>query len=194
MPRVSRPSRRPSRCRTTRVMRSSRTCRSSTRSASSTDPSRPAWSTWPIALVRSACSSGRRTLRRRRNTSDGGSRRGHGPCIRAAGHRHDRRAGRRRPRGVARRPLRAPARILDEYLEIKRADPSFEPSRPVVAANVRPQATGIVVPLITDPGTTRCMDLLNVAYEVSCSSCRGTSPTRTNRRSSSRSWPMSRSA
>ncbi len=35
-----------------------------------------------------------------------------------------------------------------------------------MAANVRPQATGIVVPLITDPGTTRCMDLLNVAYEV----------------------------
>ena len=56
--------------------------------------------------------------------------------------------------------------ILDEYLEIKGADPTFEPTRPVVAANVRPQATGVVVPLITDPGTTRCMDLLNVAYEV----------------------------
>lgn len=56
--------------------------------------------------------------------------------------------------------------ILDEYLAIKRADPSFEPTRPVVAANVRPQATGVLVPLITDPGTTRCMDLLNVVYEV----------------------------
>jgi hypothetical protein len=56
--------------------------------------------------------------------------------------------------------------ILDEYLEIKRADPGFEPARRVVAANVRPQATGVVVPLITDPGTKRCMDLLNVAYEV----------------------------
>jgi hypothetical protein len=56
--------------------------------------------------------------------------------------------------------------ILDEYLELKRADPLFEPARPVVAANVRPQATGIAVPLITDPGTTRAMDLLNVAYEV----------------------------
>ena len=56
--------------------------------------------------------------------------------------------------------------ILDGYLEIKRADPDFEPARPVVAANVRQQATGVVVPLITDPGTTRCMDLLNVAYEV----------------------------
>lgn len=56
--------------------------------------------------------------------------------------------------------------ILDEYLEIKRADPGFEPARPVLAANVRPQATGIAMPLITDPGTTRCMDLLNVVYEV----------------------------
>ena len=56
--------------------------------------------------------------------------------------------------------------ILDEYLELKRADPAFEPARPVVAANVRPQPSGVVVPLITDPGTIRCMDLLNVAYEV----------------------------
>jgi hypothetical protein len=56
--------------------------------------------------------------------------------------------------------------VLDEYLEIKRADPDFQPTRPVVAANVRPQATGLVVPLITEPGTTRAMDLLNVAYEV----------------------------
>ena len=56
--------------------------------------------------------------------------------------------------------------ILEDYLELKDADPDFEPARPVVAANVRPQSTGIVVPLITDPGTTRCMDLLNVAYEV----------------------------
>ena len=56
--------------------------------------------------------------------------------------------------------------ILDEYLEIRRADPGFEPARPVIAANVRPQATGASMPLITDPGTTRCMDLLNVTYEV----------------------------
>ena len=56
--------------------------------------------------------------------------------------------------------------ILDEYLVLKQADPAFEPARPVVAANVRPQPTGVVVPLITDPGTTRAMDLLNVAYEV----------------------------
>jgi len=56
--------------------------------------------------------------------------------------------------------------VLGEYLELKQADPAFEPARPVVAANVRPQSTGITVPLITDPGTTRCMDLLNVTNEV----------------------------
>lgn len=56
--------------------------------------------------------------------------------------------------------------ILDEYLEWKREDPGFEPARPVVAANVRPQPTGVAVPLITDPGTMRAMDLLNVGYEV----------------------------
>ncbi len=36
----------------------------------------------------------------------------------------------------------------------------------MVAANVRPQSTGVVVPLITDPGTARAMDLLNVTNEV----------------------------
>ena len=56
--------------------------------------------------------------------------------------------------------------ILDEYLALRAANPAFEPARPVVAANVRQQATGVVVPLITDPGTTRTMDLLNVTYEV----------------------------
>jgi hypothetical protein len=56
--------------------------------------------------------------------------------------------------------------ILDEYLAFKAADDSFEPTRPVVAANVRPQLSGAVVPLISDPGTKRAMDLLNVTYEV----------------------------
>ena len=56
--------------------------------------------------------------------------------------------------------------ILEEYLALKAADPAFEPARPVVAANVRPQSTGVVVPLITDGGTTRAMDLLNVVNEV----------------------------
>jgi hypothetical protein len=56
--------------------------------------------------------------------------------------------------------------ILDEYLAFRREDPGFEPARPVVVANVRPQATGAGIPIIADPGTMRCMDLLNVVYEV----------------------------
>ncbi len=56
--------------------------------------------------------------------------------------------------------------ILDEYQAMRAADPSFEPARPVTVANVRPQAHGAGLPIITDPGTMRCMDLLNVVYEV----------------------------
>jgi hypothetical protein len=56
--------------------------------------------------------------------------------------------------------------ILDEYLALRREDPSFEPARQVVLANVRPQAHGAGIPIIADPGTTRAMDLLNVVYEV----------------------------
>ncbi|MBI3747134.1 MAG: ferritin-like protein [Chloroflexi bacterium] len=57
-------------------------------------------------------------------------------------------------------------RILDEYLAIKTADPTFEPARPVVTAFVRRPEDGADVPIITDPFTSRCMDLLNAVYEV----------------------------
>jgi hypothetical protein len=56
--------------------------------------------------------------------------------------------------------------ILDEYLEMRSQDPTFEPARPVLAANVRPPERGIAVPLITDRTTARCTDLFNVSYEV----------------------------
>jgi hypothetical protein len=56
--------------------------------------------------------------------------------------------------------------ILDEFLAIRATDSGFEPARPVVVANVRPQVTGAAIPIISDPGTTRSMDLLNVVYEV----------------------------
>ena len=83
--------------------------------------------------------------------------------------------------------------ILDEYLAIKAADPGFEPARPVVAANVRPQATGVVgarsSPIRERPAawtsSTSCT-------RSSSSSSRATSPIPTSPRSSSRSWPMSR--
>jgi hypothetical protein len=56
--------------------------------------------------------------------------------------------------------------ILDEYLDLRDADPAFEPSRPVVAAVVRAREDGLPVPLITDPFTSRCADLMNAVYEV----------------------------
>jgi hypothetical protein len=56
--------------------------------------------------------------------------------------------------------------ILDEYLAQRDADPAFEPARRVVVANVRPQVHGADIPIISDPGTTRAVDLFNVAYEV----------------------------
>jgi CDGSH-type Zn-finger protein len=56
--------------------------------------------------------------------------------------------------------------ILDEYLEMKQANPDFDPVRPVTAANVRPPERDVDVPLIGDPLTARVTDLFNVAYEV----------------------------
>jgi hypothetical protein len=56
--------------------------------------------------------------------------------------------------------------VLDEYLDLRDQDPAFEPARPVLAAFVREREDGKPVPLITDPFTSRCVDLLNASYEV----------------------------
>src|SRR5262249_8532072 len=56
--------------------------------------------------------------------------------------------------------------VLDEYLDLSDADASFQPARPVLAAHVREREDGLVVPLITDPFTSRAVDLLNAVYEV----------------------------
>ena len=56
--------------------------------------------------------------------------------------------------------------MLDEYLDLRDADPAFEPSRPVLASFVRAREDGLPVPLIADPFTSRCVDLLNAVYEV----------------------------
>src|SRR5215813_6160172 len=56
--------------------------------------------------------------------------------------------------------------ILDEYRELKAANPDFEPTRPVIFATVRPSAHDDAVPRITDAVTARCTDLFNVGYEV----------------------------
>src|SRR5262249_7296756 len=56
--------------------------------------------------------------------------------------------------------------ILDEYQQMRKVNPQFDPVRPVLAANVRPNERGVAVPPITDRVTARCVDLFNVAYEV----------------------------
>jgi hypothetical protein len=57
-------------------------------------------------------------------------------------------------------------RMLDEFLAIREADPSFDPARPVILAHVRPPASGAPVTLITESFPTRATDLLNASYEV----------------------------
>lgn len=56
--------------------------------------------------------------------------------------------------------------VLDEFLDLRDADPSFEPSRPVLTAIVREREDGLPMPLISDPFTSRAVDLLNAVYEV----------------------------
>jgi hypothetical protein len=56
--------------------------------------------------------------------------------------------------------------ILEEYRQLKAANPNFEPARPVIFATVRPSAHDDTVPRITDGVTARCTDLFNVGYEV----------------------------
>lgn len=55
--------------------------------------------------------------------------------------------------------------VLDEYLPLKRVDPSFEPARPVLTATVWPGDTG-ALPRFTDRSTARVADLFNVGYEI----------------------------
>jgi Ferritin-like len=57
-------------------------------------------------------------------------------------------------------------RILDEYRQLKAANPGFEPTRPVLFATVRPSQHDDEVPRIAERVTSRCTDLFNVGYEV----------------------------
>jgi CDGSH-type Zn-finger protein/truncated hemoglobin YjbI len=56
--------------------------------------------------------------------------------------------------------------VLEEYLDMLRANPGLEVMRPVLPALVRLPESGEKVPLITDPTTARIADLGNVVYEV----------------------------
>jgi hypothetical protein len=56
--------------------------------------------------------------------------------------------------------------VLDEYLQMRAATPSFEPARPVVAARVRMAEGEPGATIIDNPLTARVADLFNVVYEV----------------------------
>ena len=56
--------------------------------------------------------------------------------------------------------------IMDEYLQLREANPAFRQARPVVTVNVRPSERDTGVPLVTDPLARQVMDLFNVSYEV----------------------------
>ena len=56
--------------------------------------------------------------------------------------------------------------MQDELTARRAADPSFDPARPVLVANVRPPHRDADLPLITDPLTARVADVFNVGYEV----------------------------
>ncbi|MGH3257461.1 MAG: ferritin-like domain-containing protein, partial [Streptosporangiaceae bacterium] len=56
--------------------------------------------------------------------------------------------------------------ILDEYNQLREANPAFDPVRPVVTVNVRPAVRETDTPLVTDPLTRQVMDLFNVTYEI----------------------------
>jgi len=56
--------------------------------------------------------------------------------------------------------------ILNEYLELKREDRSFEPARPVIPAVVRHRAGVAAMAKITDPFTAGVADLFNASYAL----------------------------
>jgi CDGSH-type Zn-finger protein/truncated hemoglobin YjbI len=56
--------------------------------------------------------------------------------------------------------------ILDEYQQLRAANPGFDPVRPVMAANVRQPERDVELPLIGDALTARVTDLFNVGYEI----------------------------
>jgi hypothetical protein len=55
-------------------------------------------------------------------------------------------------------------RIFKEFMDTKRANPSFRPTRPVVAAYTRPSIGGEGTTIITDAFTAAVADLFNASY------------------------------
>ncbi len=57
-------------------------------------------------------------------------------------------------------------RMLEEYLELRRADPRFDPAHPVAAAGVRAVEGVEPAARITDTATADTSDLFNVVYDL----------------------------
>ena len=56
--------------------------------------------------------------------------------------------------------------VLEEYMEMRSVDPSFDPVHPVLGAGVRP-ADGVTPEVfITDAGTAAASDLFNASYDL----------------------------
>ena len=56
--------------------------------------------------------------------------------------------------------------ILDEYRRMLRANPAFDPVRPVMFATVRRSERDDSIALIGERVTSQCTDLFNVSYEI----------------------------
>jgi hypothetical protein len=56
--------------------------------------------------------------------------------------------------------------ILEEYREMRSANPAFDPIRPVMFATARRAEHDDSIPLIGDQVTSACTDLFNVSYEI----------------------------
>lgn len=57
-------------------------------------------------------------------------------------------------------------RIYKEFMEMKKNDLNFHPTKPVVAAYVRPPQEAENLPLISDPFTAELADLFNATYSL----------------------------
>jgi hypothetical protein len=85
-------------------------------------------------------------------------------------------------------------KILDEYQQMRKSNPGFDPVRPALVANARPCEHEDSIPLIGDPITAQCADLFNVAYEILLRSLERYFAHTEEVTRSSRPWPTRRSA
>ena len=148
---------------------------------------------WPKGSANAAVRRPSARARRRPRTSTGPSSCRHRRRVRAAGDRHDPRAGRGRRGDWQHAHFGQFVEILDEYREMRDQNPGFAPARPVLFATVRPGERDEGMPLIGD-GSPRAAPISSTSATRSC--CRRSSATSRiprNPTRSSRRWPRRRS-